>query len=265
MDITLPVLFVAHGSPMFALEPGAAGDALKVLARDLPRPRAVLVISPHWETTVPTVSTAIQLETIHAFSGFDPRLHAIQCPASGSPEAAQEVVIALHAAGLPCLSDDRRGLDHGAWVPLRYLFPAAPVPIVPLSIQHHAGPQHAYRIGQALTPLTKRGWLILASGNVTHNLNDWQRASSGLAINTDDAQRFSDWIHTQVMGQQVNALLAYRQSHPDALRAHPRDEHLLPLFTAVGAAGPDAAPRAFHRGISDQVIAMDGYAFEPQS
>lgn len=126
-------------------------------------------------------------------------------------------------------------------------------------------PQHAYRIGQALTPLTKRGWLILASGNVTHNLNDWQRASSGLAINTDDAQRFSDWIHTQVMGQQVNALLAYRQSHPDALRAHPRDEHLLPLFTAVGAAGPDAAPRAFHRGISDQVIAMDGYAFEPQS
>lgn len=244
---------------MFAREPGAAGAALTALSHELGRPRAVLVISPHWETASATVSTATQLETIHDFGGFDPSLYEIQYPASGNPAAAQEVIAALRAAGLPCISDAMRGLDHGAWVPLRYLFPKADVPIVPLSIQHHGGPQHAYRIGQALAPLTEQGWLIVASGNVTHNLGDWQQACRGSGIDTGYAQDFADWIHTQIMGKHVDALLAYRETHPDAVRAHPRDEHLLPLFTALGAAGADANPRAIHRSIRDHVIAMDSY------
>lgn len=255
------VLFLAHGSPMFAIQPGAAGAALTALARGLKRPRAVLVISPHWETQVATVSTAAQLETIHDFGGFDPALYAIQYPAQGSPQGAQEVVAALEAAGLPVSIDPQRGLDHGAWVPLRYLFPDAEVPVVPLSIQHHGGPQHAYRVGQALAPLAQQGWLIVASGNITHNLRDWQMASGGMAIDTSYAQRFSDWVHDQLIARDEEALLGYRQHHPDAVRAQPRDEHLLPLFTALGAAGIGAQPRAIHRGISDHVIAMDSYAF----
>lgn len=259
------VLFVAHGSPMFALRPGAAGAALSALAKELARCRAVLVISPHWETDVATVGTASRLETIHDFAGFDPALYAIQYPAQSSPQGAQEVVAALEAAGLPVRTDPQRGLDHGAWVPLRYLFPQANVPIVPLSIQHHGGPQHAYRIGEALAPLAGQGWLIVTTGNITHNLRDWQQAGMGAAIDSGYAQRFSDWIHEQVISGDTEVLLEYRQRHPDAWRAQPRDEHLLPLFTALGAAGAGAQPRAIHRGITDHVIAMDGYAFEPTS
>ena len=266
MGTSPSVLFVAHGSPMFAIEPGAAGAALQSLATELDRPRAVLVISPHWETMQPTVGTTEavaghRLETVHDFSGFDPRLYEIQYPASSSPQAAQEVVEALQAAGLAVATDPRRGLDHGAWVPLRYLFPSADVPVVPLSIQHHGGPVHAYRVGQALAPLVEQGWLIVASGNITHNLRDWQRASGGMAIDTSYARRFSDWIAQQLEAGNAEALLDYRQKNPDAVQAQPRDEHLLPLFTALGAAGLQANVRTMHRGIRDHVIAMDGYAF----
>ena len=256
------VLFVAHGSPMFALQPGAAGAALAEFAKTLRRPQAVLVISPPWETELATVGTASQLDTIHDFGGFDPALYAIQYPASGSPQAAQQVVEVLKVAGLRVTTDPERGLDHGAWVPLRYLFPAADVPVVPLSIQHQGGPDHAYRVGQALAPLTERGWLIVASGNITHNLRDWLQASRGGAVDTSYAQRFSDWVDAQLRGGQVEALLHYRQRQPDAERSHPRDEHLLPLFTALGAAREGSCARAIHRGIRDHVIAMDSYAFE---
>jgi 4,5-DOPA dioxygenase extradiol len=136
------------------------------------------------------------------------------------------------------------------------------VSVVPLSIQHQGGPRHAFRIGQALAPLAKLGWLIVASGNITHNLRDWQQASRGSAVDTSYAQRFSDWVDAQLSVGHVEALLHYRQRQPDAERAHPRDEHLLPLFTALGAAAEGARARAIHRGISDHVIAMDSYAFK---
>lgn len=254
------VLFVPHGSPMFALQPGAAGVAMRDVVAQLGTPRAIVVVSPHWETEVPTVGTATQLKTIHDFGGFDPRLFEIQYPATGCPEAAEQVVAALQAAGLPVARDAQRGLDHGAWVPLRHMFLDADVPIVPLSVQHHGGPQHAYRVGQALAPLAQQGFLIVASGNVTHNLRDWQRSLLGQPA-PDYLSVFADWIHAQMVGHQTEALLNYRQTQPAGVRAHPRDEHLLPLFTALGAAGEDAQPEAFYRGISDHVIAMDGYAF----
>ena len=246
---------------MFALQPGAAGAAMTDVVRQLGTPRAIVVVSPHWETTVPTVGTATQLETIHDFGGFDPRLFEMQYPATGCPEAAQQVVVALQAAGLPVATDARRGLDHGAWVPLRQMFPDADVPVVPLSVQHQGGPQHAYRVGQALAPLAQQGFLIVASGNVTHNLRDWQIISMTGQPTPDYVQQFADWIHAQMAAGHTDALLNYRTTQPAGTRAHPRDEHLLPLFTALGAAGAGAQPEAFYRGIYDHVIAMDGYAF----
>ena len=231
------------------------------VAARLTAPRAIVVVSPHWETAVPTVGTATRLETIHDFGGFDARLFQIQYPATGCPEAAQQVVQALQAAGLPVQTDASRGLDHGAWVPLRQMFPDADVPVVPLSVQHHGGPVHAYRVGQALAPLAEQGFLIVASGNVTHNLRDWQIISMTGQPTPDYVQQFADWIHAQMIGGQADALLNYRQTQTAGSRAHPRDEHLLPLFTALGAAGPGAQPQAFYRGIYDHVIAMDGYTF----
>ncbi len=257
----LPVLFVPHGSPMFALQPGPAGAAMSNVVARLRTPRAIVVLSPHWETAVPTVGTATRLETLHDFGGFDPRLFEIDYPATGSPEAAQQVVAALQAAGLPVATDATRGLDHGAWVPLRQMFPDADVPVVPLSVQHHGGPQHAWRVGQALAPLAQQGLLIVASGNVTHNLRDWQIVSMTGQPTPDYVQQFADWVYAQMVGGHTDALLNYRKTQPAGVRAHPRDEHLLPLFTALGAAGEDALPEAFYRGIYDHVIAMDGYAF----
>ena len=231
------------------------------VAARLTAPRAIVVVSPHWETAVPTVGTATRLETIHDFGGFDARLFQIQYPATGCPEAAQQVVQALQASGLPVDTDANRGLDHGAWVPLRQMFPDDDVPVVPLSVQHHGGPVHAYRVGQALAPLAEQGFLIVASGNVTHNLRDWQIISMTGQPTPDYVQQFADWIHAQMIGGQADALLNYRQTQTAGSRAHPRDEHLLPLFTALGAAGPGAQPQAFYRGIYDHVIAMDGYTF----
>ena len=246
---------------MFALQPGAAGVAMREVDAHLPQARAIIVISPHWETRVPTVSTATRLETIHDFGGFDPRLFDIQYPATGCPEAAQQVVAALQAAGLPVETDAHRGLDHGAWVPLRHMFPDADVPVVPLSVQHHGGPAHAYRVGQALAPLAEQGFLILASGNITHSLRDWQLISMRGGGTPAYVHQFADWIHTHTVAHDVEALLDYRAREATGRQAHPRDEHLLPLFTAIGAAGESAQAQAFYRGISDHVIAMDGYSF----
>jgi 4,5-DOPA dioxygenase extradiol len=255
------VLFVPHGSPMFALQPGAAGAAMRDIVRQLPAPQAIVVISPHWETAVPTVSIAAQMETLHDFGGFDPRLYQMQYPARGCPEGASKVVAALQAAGLPVQTDAQRGLDHGAWIPLREMFAQADVPVIPLSVQHHGGPLHAYRVGQALAPLTEQGFLVIASGNVTHNLRDWHHVSMMGLPTPDYVLEFSDWIHTQMANHNTDALLNYRHTQAAGLRAHPRDEHLLPLFTALGAAGEASQPEAYFRGVSDHVIAMDGYAF----
>jgi 4,5-DOPA dioxygenase extradiol len=247
---------------MFALQPGAAGVAMSAMAAQLTTPRAIVVISPHWETPVPTVGTGVQLGTLHDFGGFDERLYQLHYPATGCPEAAQSVAAALEAAGLPVATDAARGLDHGAWMPLRQMFPDADVPIVPLSLQHVGGPAHAWRVGQALAPLRRRGFLIVGSGNITHNLRDWQLAHAHGGIDTRYVREFSDWVQEQLAGGRIEALLNYRQTQAAGVRAHPSDEHLLPLFTALGAAGEGATARAWYRGISDHVIAMDGYLFQ---
>ena len=234
---------------------------MRDVVRQLPAPQAIVVVSPHWETAVPTVGTARQLETIHDFGGFDPRLYQMQYPARGFPEGAMKVVAALEAAGLPVQTDAHRGLDHGAWIPLREMFPEADVPVIPLSVQHHSGPSHAYQVGQALAPLAAQGFLVIASGNITHNLRDWQHVSMMGLPTPAYVHEFADWVHARMVAHDTQALLNYRQTQAAGVRAHPRDEHLLPLFTALGAAGESARPEAYFRGVSDHVIAMDGYIF----
>lgn len=255
------VLFVPHGAPTFALNPGAAGAAMTQVAQSFATPRAIVVLSPHWETAVPTVGTATQLETIYDFSGFDSRLYDIRYPATGCPEAAKLVASALQALGLEVRLDPTRGLDHGAWVPLRQMFPDADIPVIPLSLQTHGGPVHAYRVGQALAQLAQGDVLIVASGNVTHNLRDYGLARMSGGLTPAYVHSFADWIHARMVANDVGALLNYRQASADGARAHPSEDHLLPLFTALGAAGTDAQAQAFFRGVSDYVIAMDGYSF----
>jgi len=258
-----PALFVPHGAPTFALRPGAAGAALSQLASDLPTPRAILIVSAHWETEIPTLACAEHLETIHDFWGFPEALYALRYPASGNQEAATQVATVLAEAGFPASLDTQRGLDHGAWVPLRLMYPAADIPVIALSLPRHGGPAQALALGQALAPLADEGFLIIGSGSITHNLRDYQLAAMNGGQTPTYVHDFADWVATRLASGEIAALLDYRQQAADGARAHPSEEHFLPFFVALGAGGENAQARRFYAGVDDFVIAMDGYAFAP--
>jgi 4,5-DOPA dioxygenase extradiol len=263
MTQTLPALFVPHGAPTFALRPGAAGAAIATTARALPLPRAIVIVSAHWDTTVPTIGFAERPETIHDFWGFPEELYSLRYPATGCREASREVVEAIQAAGLPVAEDAGHGLDHGAWVPLRLMFPDADVPVIPLSIQSQGGPRQAYALGQALAPLAGKGFLVIASGNLTHNLRDYQLAARSGGQTPAYVRQFTDWLAEKLYAEDIGTLLDYRRLAPGGIQAHPSDEHLLPLFVALGAGGEHTKVERFHAGIDDYVIAMDAYSFLP--
>lgn len=259
-----PALFVPHGSPLFALAPGAAGAAMAGLANLMVQPRAVVIVSAHWDTTIPTVGFAERPETIHDYYGFPPELYRLNYPATGCSEVAEELVQAIGAAGLPVARSATRGLDHGAWIPLRIMFPDADIAVVPLSIQSRGGPKAAWQLGRSLAPLTARGILVVGSGNLTHNLADFRfGASSGATDVPAYVRRFADWFGDRLAAGDTAALLDYRRQAPEAMRAHPSEEHLLPLFVALGAAGDEPHASRLHAGIDDHALAMDIFAFEP--
>lgn len=259
-----PALFVPHGAPTFALRPGIVGERLAAIANTLPQPRAIIVVSAHWDTAVPTVGFTERPETIYDFWGFPEALYSLRYPATGCREAAAEVVAVLRTAGLPVERDGKRGLDHGAWIPLRLMFPEADVPVIPLSIQSRGGAEQAYRLGRALAPLTAKGFLVIGSGNITHNLRDYQIAAMTGGQTPAYVRQFSDWLGKQLAAGNVPALLDYRRQAPEGARAHPSDEHLLPVFVAYGAAGESPKTVSLHTGIDDYVIAMDAYQFLSQ-
>ncbi|MBS7661163.1 dioxygenase [Pseudomonas lalucatii] len=253
----LPSLFISHGSPMLALEPGASGPALARLAAELPRPRAILVVSAHWESQGLLVTGAAHPETWHDFRGFPAPLYAVQYPAPGHPQLAAQVLELLATAGLPAQIDNERPLDHGAWVPLSLMYPAADIPVVQLSLPSHQGPALQSRVGRALADLREQDVLLIGSGSITHNLGelDWQ---AGPEVIEPWAQVFRDWMVARLADNDEAALHDYRRLAPQAVRNHPTDEHLLPLFFARGAGG---AFRVEHSGFTHGALGMDIYSF----
>lgn len=260
--MTLPTLFVPHGAPTFALRPGAAGAALVALAQQLDRPKAILVVSPHWETREPTVGSASDLETIYDFAGFPRELYTLTYPAHGDVTLSQHVATCLQAAGYPVRIDTHRGLDHGAWVPLRMMYPSADIPVIPLSIKPHAGAAYHYALGQALAPLAAEGFLIIGTGSITHNLRDYMVCVHNNLPTPDYVPRFANWIDDQLKSSNVEALIDYRTQSSDAAQAHPTEDHFMPFFVALGASGTHVKARRFYEGVDDLVIAMDGYQFD---
>ncbi|WP_439888205.1 DODA-type extradiol aromatic ring-opening family dioxygenase [Pseudomonas sp. MBLB4123] len=253
----LPSLFISHGSPMLALEPGASGPALARLAGQLPRPRAILVVSAHWESADLRVTGAARPATWHDFRGFPAQLYAVQYPAPGDPRLAEQIAERLNVAGLPTDLDAERPLDHGAWVPLSLMYPAADIPVVQLSLPSEQGPALQSRIGRALADLRKQDVLLIGSGSITHNLGelDWH---AGPETIEPWAQAFRDWMVDRLAAGDDAALHDYRRLAPQALRNHPSDEHLLPLFFARGAGG---AFRVEHSGFTHGALGMDIYSF----
>ena len=258
MTTRQPVLFVSHGAPTFALDPGRLGPQLTALGAALPRPAAVLVVSPHWMTPQVRVATAAAPDTIHDFGGFPRPLYEIQYPAPGAPALAARTVEVLRDAGWTADTDTQRGFDHGAWVPVRFLFPDADVPMFQVSMPSRLDEAGAYALGQALAPLRDEGVLVVGSGSLTHNLYEFRASHEGDAAY---AKAFSGWVHDTLTRPDHASLLQTMVLAPDAQRAHPSLDHLLPLMVAAGAAGADAPVQWLDGGITHGVLSMDSYVF----
>ena len=254
----MPSIFVSHGAPNLLLQDVPARRFLRELGTTLPRPRAIVAVTAHWETRRPAVGAAPAPATIHDFGKFDDRLFTMQYPAPGAPELADRVSDLLCDAGVPSTLDPARGLDHGIWVPLMLMYPLADVPVVPLSVQPSCGPGHHLQVGRALTALRADGVLVLASGSFTHDLG---RFGSQMldAQPPDDVDAFSTWFDDALTAGQTTELLGYRTRAPHAALNHPTEEHLLPLFVALGAGGPTAT--RLHQSSTYAVLRMDAYAF----
>ncbi|MCE8044160.1 dioxygenase [Halomonas daqingensis] len=243
----LPSLFISHGSPMLALTPGPAHDFLRELGAGL-SPKAIVVVSAHWASERLLVSVSQRPETIHDFGGFPRALYECQYPVPGDPELALRLARTLNAVPV------ERGLDHGAWVPLSLMFPAAEVPVVSLSLPVTWSNQALMALGEKLAALREEGVLVVGSGSLTHNLSEMQVQGAPTPAWVGE---FADWVHERLTNGEREALLAW-ETAPQARRNHPTPEHFQPLLVALGAGGEVSR---LHHSVEHGVLAMDVYAF----
>lgn len=254
---SLPSVFLAHGSPMLALDGETWGEVVSTLGRRLPPLRAILVCSAHWEAAGSfRLSSAASPGVMHDFGGFPEALYGLDYPAPGAPELAAEAAGLLGEAGLEAVLDPQRPLDHGTWVPLRYLRPEADIPVVQLSLPRPRTPELLLAAGRALAPLRSRGVLILGSGGIVHNLGrlDWQGTEGPRPWALD----FQGWVHDRLAAGDEASLLDWRQA-PGARESVPTSEHLDPLFVALGAAG--GAPESLYEGWQLGSLSLASYLF----
>jgi 4,5-DOPA dioxygenase extradiol len=254
---------------MHALQAGRAGTAWAALGRDLPRPKALLVASAHWESDWPMLATTARPQTIHDFGGFPPALYQLRYPAPGAAAVAERAIELIGAAGIAASGNGSRGLDHGAWVPLLHMYPGADVPVVQVSLQPRLGAAHHLRLGEILAPLRDEGVLIVGSGHLTHNLREWIAFARRHGIQPADiaaepyVREFREWVDEALRRDDRDRLARWLGLAPHARRAHPTDEHFLPLPLAFGAAGPAPRVERLDLGVDSGVLAMDAYVFRP--
>ena len=247
---------------MTILENTPARHFLASLGSLLPRPKAILSVSAHWETNSPAVSNPPANETIYDFYGFPPALSALTYTPPVAHALAQRVAALLGEAGLPCATDPARGLDHGTWVPLKLAYPEAEIPVIQLSVQTPLGARHHVALGAALQKLRAEDVLVFGSGSFTHDLRRFRPGRTALdAPETADVTEFSAWMDARIMAGDVDALADYRRLAPYAGEEHPTEEHLLPLHVALGAAGPGMTAQKLHGSVEYGFLRMDAYAF----
>ena len=265
--VALPSLFISHGSPMTALEPREAGRFMQALGPAITatfgQPQAIVVLSAHTLTRTPVLLAGDRHEAVYDFGNFDDRLFTLRYDAPGAGPWAQRLSQALAVAQQPLEVVRASGLDHGIWTPLRYMFPEANIPVLPVGWPAHWSPQDLMRWGQALDPLRQDGVLVMGTGSLTHNL---QRVFAGGLQNIDrpattESTAFRQWFVQQSQQRAWASLVDYRQQAPYATLMHPTDEHLLPWFIAAGAGGSQYAPHRIHASLTYGDLAMDAYAF----
>ncbi len=261
-----PVLFVSHGSPLFAVQPGQAGPALAAWARahaPAAQLQGIVLMSPHLMTRGIGVMASPQPATWHDFGGFPPALYTLRYPAPGAPALAGQVLDLLERSGLPAAADPQQPFDHGCWVPLMHLYPEADVPVLQVSLPVGAGPAEVYALGRALSPLREQGVLLVGSGSMSHNLYELRREDGPTETYVRD---FCGWVHDTLMQGDLAAMLDYRQHAPQAERAHPTDEHFLTVYFALGAAGwgqpGGSTPTYLTREVQWRSLSMDAFSLQ---
>jgi 4,5-DOPA dioxygenase extradiol len=249
-------LFLSHGSPMMVLEDTPARRFLLGLGAKIEKPKAVLAVSAHWPSRVPAVGCAAWPDKINDMSGFPRALYDMTYAPPGEPQVAARAADLL---GEATRRDPEAGIDHGIWSVMSLLWPDADVPVVPVSVQPDADARHHHDLGQRLRPLTDEGVLILGTGAATHNLKDYFSRAEGAPVDAGMVE-FTEWMARAVEDGRVEDLLNYRRRAPNAVRAHPTDEHLLPLFVALGASSSGRGQR-LHHSLDGGSLAMDAYGF----
>lgn len=257
-----PAVFVSHGSPILSFQPHRPVHRFfREMAKNWSVPRAILMVSAHWETAFPVLGAAASPPTIHDYGrGFPiPEMYTVQYAAPGQPEIATHAQHLLHRAGFDTGIDPQRGFDHGCWSVLRLTYPAADVPVVPLSIQPHLTPAHHFAVGRALASLRDDGVLILASGTMVHNNLDIDRSEN--APTPEWSRKFAAWFQEKLAARDDGALIDYRQQAPHAAYCHPTDDHLLPIFVSLGASSAGQPPTRMHHSFAFSTQALDAYLF----
>lgn len=240
---TLPTIFISHGGPTIVLDDTPARDYLKTLSGRFERPRAIVIASAHYETSGPQVVRDPHPGMIYDFGGFPRELYEMVYSAPGDPDLAADVGKRLAAAGLAPTFSDKRGYDHGTWTPLILAYPEADIPVVQVSVDPDRDPAYHYALGKALSELRNEGILVIGSGHITHNLRAFFMRGRDPELDRNIghwAGAFTGWMHDKLVAGDLPALLDYRRQAPFARENHPTDEHLMPIFFALGAAGEGA-------------------------
>jgi len=263
-----PPLFLSHGAPNMALHDAPVRDFMLTLGERYQEPDAIISVSAHFETSGTAVVSDPTPETIYDFRGFEPELHKITYPAVGHVELAKDVLELLQKVGIKAYELERRGFDHGTWVPLSLVYPMANIPIVQVSIDPDATPEYHFKLGQALATLAQKNIAIIGTGNITHNLPALFNKGNDPELDAnikDYVAKFLKWFDTQLESNHLEDLLNYKDKAPFAKENHPTDEHLLPIYVALGAAS-GASPqkvkaRKIHASYTFDSLAMDAWEF----
>ncbi|AOA57809.1 dioxygenase family protein [Acinetobacter larvae] len=254
---TLPGLFISHGSPMLAIDPEQVGPALHRLSTNLPRPKAIVVMSSHWESNAFEISSHSRPETWHDFRGFPEPLYQIRYPAPGSPALAEQMIQLFSSYDFVLHPNSTRPRDHGVWVPLLHMYPDADIPVLELSLPRQATAEQLFEIGQIIAPLRQQQILIIGSGSITHNLSElsWQDPNAQVPSWASD---FRNYVAYHLKHGLYEKVLAW-QSIPEVQRNHPSLEHLAPLFFAMGTGSISSI---VHSSFSMGALGMDIYRFD---
>lgn len=258
---SLPTIFVPHGGgpwPFVEIPgmPASETAGLREYLTNLPTaisqtPKALLVVSAHWEEAVPTVQVHATPPMLYDYSGFPAESYSIQWPAPGSPETAQEVRSLLEGAQIKSAADTKRGFDHGTFVVTKLMYPDPKIPTFQLSLTQDLNPKRLFEIGQALAPLRDEGVLILGSGFSYHNMRGFMRSMRGDPQPAEDARIFDAWLHETLLlppSERHTRLIEWEKA-PRARECHPREEHLLPLMVCAGAAAEDVVSVPFREPV----------------